>query len=102
VFARYYTVFFDDYRIFFVTAVLYEKNVFRSTNRKTHKKTVGLYAIATQSANYHQIPTGTYYIWSTMEWLASSQDVSFSSNNGMSGTAYAYLYSTLVEAETHS
>ena len=49
----------------------------------------------TQSANFYQIPTGTYYIWSTKEWPASSTSVGFSSNSGMSGNAYAYLCSTL-------
>ena len=57
---------------------------------------------STQSANFYQIPTGTYYIWSTKEWSATSQYVSFSSNNGMFGNAYAYLCNTLTEAEAHN
>ena len=57
---------------------------------------------STQSANYYQIQPGTYYICSAKEWAATSHTVSFSSNNGMSGNAYAYLCNTLAEAEIHS
>ena len=57
---------------------------------------------STQSANFHQIPTGTYYIWSTERWSDSGHAVSFFSNIGMYGNAYGYLCSTLDEAEAHN
>lgn len=56
---------------------------------------------STQSANYYQIPNGTYYIWSTKQWPTSNQNVSFSCNSGMYGNVYAYLCSTSAEAEAH-
>jgi len=57
---------------------------------------------STQSANFYEISTGTYYICSTKEWSAINQSVSFSGNNNMHGRAFAYLCSTSAEAETHS
>jgi hypothetical protein len=57
---------------------------------------------STQSANFYEISTGTYYIWSTKEWSASNQGVSFSGSNNMHGKAFAYLCSTSAEAETHN
>ena len=83
----------SSYRYFYIKVV--------NTGNSTISMTIGNDS-STQTANFYQIPTGTHYIWSTKEWPTSSQSVSFSGNNGMSGTAYAYLCGTLAEAETHS
>lgn len=57
---------------------------------------------ATQTNNYHAIPKGKYYIWSTNKWEAKSQTVSFSNGGGMYGSAAARLCTTLKEAEEHN
>ena len=56
----------------------------------------------TQTNNFHQIAQGKYYIWSTNQWPAESQTVSFSNGGGMYGSAAARLCSTLAEAEAHN
>lgn len=56
----------------------------------------------TQTNNFHQISKGKYYIWSTNQWTAESQTVSFSNGGGMYGSAAARLCSTLAEAEAHN
>ena len=83
----------SEYQYFYIKVV--------NTGDSTISMTIGNDS-STESANFCQIPTGTYYIWSTKEWPASSQAVGFSSNNGMSGNVYAYLCSTLIEAESHN
>ena len=83
----------STYRYFYIKIV--------NTGNNTISMTIGNDS-TTQSNNFHQFPKGTYYVWSTNQWPASSQGVSFSSNNGMYGNAYAYLCSTLAEAEAHN
>jgi len=83
----------SEYQYFYIKVV--------NTGSSTISLSIGSDS-STQAANYYQIPSGTYHIWSTKEWPASSQAVSFSSSNGMSGNAYAYSCSTLTEAEEHS
>jgi hypothetical protein len=83
----------SEYQYFYIKVV--------NTGDSTISMTIGNDS-STQSENFYQIPTGTYYIWSTKEWAATSQYVSFSSNNGMSGKVYAYLCSTLAEAEAYN
>lgn len=56
----------------------------------------------TQEENFHQIPQGKYYIWSTNQWPAESQTVSFSNGAGMYGSAAARLCTTLAEASAHN
>ena len=56
----------------------------------------------TQTNNYHEMPKGRYYIWSTNKWAAVSQTVSFSNGAGMYGSAAARLCTTLKEAEAHN
>lgn len=56
----------------------------------------------TQNNNFHQMPKGKYYIWSTSKWPAKSQTVSFSNGAGMYGSAAARLCTTLAEAEAHN
>ena len=73
----------------------------KNTGSNTISVTIGNNS-STQSNNFHEIPTGNYYIWSTNQWAAQSHDVSFSSINGMYGSAKAMLCSTLAEAENHN
>lgn len=56
----------------------------------------------TQTRNYHEMPKGKYYIWSTNRWSNESHTVSFSNGAGMYGSAAARLCSTLKEAEAHN
>jgi len=83
----------STYRYFYI----YVKN----TGSSTISVTVGNDS-STQSDNFHEIPTGNYYIWSTNRWAAQSHNVSFSSINRMYGSAKAMLCSTLEEAEAHN
>ena len=62
----------------------------KNTGSNTISVTIGNNS-STQSNNFHEIPTGNYYIWSTNQWAAQSHDVSFSSINGMYGSAKAML-----------
>ena len=83
----------SEYQYFYVKVV--------NTGENKISMTIGNDS-STQSANFYEIPTGTYYIWSTKKWSATSQAVGFSSNNGMSGVAYGYLCSTLAEVKAHT
>ena len=57
---------------------------------------------AVQSRNCYNIPTGKYYIWSTVQWSAMTQKVGFTNGTGMHGNAAARLCETQEDAEKHN